>query len=72
MSRQCLPGSSARSKLLGHASISITADAHGLLIGTIAQEAVDGAAYLIAHTVHTYQEWMPDAGFALSGERASD
>ena len=32
------------SKLLGHTSIAITADVYGHLIGTIAQEAVDGAA----------------------------
>ena len=43
------------SKLLGHASIAITADVYGHLIGTIAQKAVDGAANLIAHTVHTHQ-----------------
>jgi integrase len=44
------------SKLLGHASIAITADVYGHLVGTIAQKAVDGAANLIAHTVHTQQE----------------
>ena len=39
------------SKLLGHASIAITADVYGHLIGTIAQKAVDGVANLIsAHT----------------------
>jgi integrase len=43
------------SKLMGHASISVTSDVYGHLIGTIAQEAVDGAANLIAHTVHTHQ-----------------
>ena len=37
------------SKLLRHASIAITADVYGHLIGTIAQGAVDGAANLIAH-----------------------
>jgi integrase len=41
------------SKLMGHASIAITADVYGHLVGTIAQKAVDGAANLIAHTVHT-------------------
>jgi integrase len=41
------------SKLLGPASISITADAYGHLIGTVASDAVNGAANLIAHTVHT-------------------
>jgi site-specific recombinase XerD len=43
------------SLLLGHASIAITADIYGHVIGTIAQKAVDGAANLIAHTVHTDQ-----------------
>jgi integrase len=43
------------SKLMGHASISVTSDVYGHLVGTIAQEAVDGAANLIAHTVHTHQ-----------------
>jgi integrase len=43
------------SKLLGHASITVTADVYGHLVGTIAQKAVDGAANLIAHTVHTHQ-----------------
>jgi integrase len=43
------------SKLLGHASIAITADVYGHLVGTIAQKAVNGAANLIAHTVHTQQ-----------------
>jgi hypothetical protein len=38
------------SKLLRHASIAITADVNGHLVGTIAQKAVDGAANLIAHT----------------------
>lgn len=45
------------SKLLGHASISITADVYGHLIGTVASDAVNGAASLIAskvaHTTHT-------------------
>lgn len=41
------------SKLLGHASIAITSDVYGHLIGTIASDAVNGAASLIAHTVHT-------------------
>jgi integrase len=43
------------SKLLGHASIAITADVYGHLVGTIAQKAVNGAANLIALTVHTHQ-----------------
>ena len=41
------------SKLLGHAAISITADVYGHLIGTVASDAVNGAANLIARTVHT-------------------
>ena len=41
------------SKLLGHASVAITADMYGHLIGTVASDAVNGAANLIAHTVHT-------------------
>jgi integrase len=41
------------SKLMGHASITVTSDVYGHLVGTIAQQAVDGAANLIAHTVHT-------------------
>jgi integrase len=41
------------SKLLGHASISITADVYGHLVGTVASDAVNGAANLIAHTMHT-------------------
>ena len=41
------------SKLLGHKSIEITADIYGHLIGTVASDAVNGAANLIAHTVHT-------------------
>jgi integrase len=43
------------SKLLGHASIAITSDIYGHLIGTVASEAVNGAANLIAHTVHTHE-----------------
>lgn len=41
------------SKLLGHASISITADVYGHLVGTVASDALNRAANLIAHTVHT-------------------
>ena len=40
------------SKLLGHASIILTSNVHGL-IGAVASDAVNGAANLIAHTVHT-------------------
>jgi integrase len=38
------------SKLLGHASISITADVYAHLVAAVGQKAVDGAAALIAHT----------------------
>jgi integrase len=38
------------SKLMAHASIAVTSDVYGHLVGTIAQKAVDGAANLIAHT----------------------
>jgi integrase len=38
------------SKLIGHASIGVTSDVYGHLVGTIAQQAVDGVANLIAHT----------------------
>ena len=41
------------SKLHEHALIVITADVHGLLIGTVVSDALDGAATLIAHTMHT-------------------
>jgi hypothetical protein len=39
------------SKLLGHASISITADVDAHLGAGVGQRAVDGAANLIAHKV---------------------
>ena len=39
------------SKLLGHASVSITADVHTQLVGTVASDAVNGAANLITRTV---------------------
>ena len=55
------------SKLLGHASVAITADVYGHLVGTIAQKAVDGAANLITHVAHTTGGWTPDAGFIISG-----
>jgi integrase len=47
------------SKLLGHASISITADVYSHLIAAVGQRAVDGAANLIAHTVHTQSGVKP-------------
>jgi integrase len=55
------------SKLLGHASIAITSDVYGHLVGTIAQKAGDGAANLIAHTCTHNRGWTPDAGFIISG-----
>jgi integrase len=36
------------SHLLGHASISITADVYAHLVAAVGQKAVDGAAALIA------------------------
>ena len=41
------------SELPTDASITISADVFSYLIGTIAQKAVDSAANLIVHTVHT-------------------
>ena len=41
------------SKLIGHAGVTVIGDVYGRLVGTIAQQAVEGAANLIAHTVHT-------------------
>jgi integrase len=43
------------SKLLGHSSIAITADVYAHLIAAVGQKAVDGAANLIALTVHTHE-----------------
>ncbi len=43
------------SKLLGYASISITADVCAHLVAAVGQRAVDGAAELIAHTVHSQE-----------------
>ena len=59
------------SKMLGHASIAITADVYSHLVGTIAQKAVDGAENLIAQSARTYQGWTPDTAIVLSGERVS-
>jgi integrase len=44
------------SKLLGHASISITADVYGHLVGTVASDAVNGAANLITRTVLAHED----------------
>jgi integrase len=41
------------SKLLGHSSLSITSDIYAHMVGTVASDAVNGAANLIAHTLHT-------------------
>jgi integrase len=41
------------SKLLGHSSISVTADIYAHMLKGVGQRAVDGVADLIAHTVHT-------------------
>ena len=43
------------SKLLGHASIAITADVYAHLVAAVGQRAVDGAANLLAHTLHSQQ-----------------
>jgi site-specific recombinase XerD len=43
------------SKLLGHASVALTADVYSHLIGAVGQRAVDGAASLIAHTLHSQE-----------------
>jgi integrase len=50
------------SKLLGHASISITADVYAHLVAAVGQRAVDGAANLIASTSLTQQDVTTDAG----------
>jgi integrase len=50
------------SKLLGHASISITADVYAHLVAAVGQRAVDGAANLIAHTVQTQSGETADVG----------
>jgi site-specific recombinase XerD len=49
-------------KLLGHSSIAITADVYAHLVAAVAQRAVDGAASLIALTVHTQSGVQADAG----------
>lgn len=43
------------SKLLGHSSISVTADIYAHMLKGVGQRAVDGAAALIALTVHSQQ-----------------
>jgi integrase len=54
------------SKLAGHSSISITADVYHHMIAAIGQQAMDGAAALIARpsalTVHTQPGVQVDAG----------
>jgi integrase len=44
------------SKLLGHASIAITADVYGHLVGTVASDAVNGAANLITRTSLAHED----------------
>ena len=44
------------SKLLGHAPISITTDVCGHLVGTVASDAVNGAANLIAVTSLAHED----------------
>jgi integrase len=50
------------SKLLGHASISITADVYAHLVAAVGQQAVNGAANLIARTVLAQPDVKTDAG----------
>jgi hypothetical protein len=50
------------SKLLGHASISITADVYAHLVAAVGQQAVDGAANLITRTVLAQPDVTTDAG----------
>jgi integrase len=50
------------SKLLGHSSISITADVYHRMIAAVGHRAVGGAAALISHTVHTQEGATADAG----------
>ena len=49
------------SKLLGHASTSITADVCAHVLAAIGQRPAEGAAVLIAYTVHTQQAVKADA-----------
>ena len=44
------------SKLLGHASITITADVYGHLVGTVASDAGNGAANLITRTSLAHED----------------
>jgi site-specific recombinase XerD len=46
---------STLSKLCGHSSISVTADIYAHMLKGVGQRAVDGAANLIARTLHTQQ-----------------
>jgi hypothetical protein len=46
-------GSERLDRLPGHAPISITTEVYGHLVGTVASDAVNCAANLIARTVHT-------------------
>jgi hypothetical protein len=48
-------------KLLGHASISITADVCAHVLAAVGQRPAEGAAVLIAYTVHTQQAVKADA-----------
>ena len=50
------------SKLMGHASISITADIYGHLVGTAASDAVNRAANLITRTSLAQPDVKTDAG----------
>ena len=50
------------SKLLGHASISITADVYAHLVAAVGQQAVNGAAALITRTSLAQSDVTSDAG----------
>ena len=60
------------SKLLGHASTSITADVCAHVLAAIGQRPAEGAAVLIAYTVHTQQAVKADASQGSWWLRASD
>jgi hypothetical protein len=49
------------SKLLGHASISITADVCAHVLAAVGQRPAEGAAVLITYTVQTQQAVKADA-----------
>jgi site-specific recombinase XerD len=50
------------SKLMGHSSIGVTADIYGHMVGTVASDAVNRAANLIARTVLAQPDVTTDVG----------